>query len=204
MTRPIALIAALLASQAAGAKEPPAFTVGLKLGVLLPQIATELGTTVAGGIEAWYGFPVLERRIGIYLEANYTQPSVSRSMVPDPRVMGGVYDGTQTQRELTFGGGLLARLATPGAIWNGYLLAGARAYLLETVSDGSAAGAAFGEHQEKSTQIGGFVAAGAERRLGPGALLLEVGFGSSSLPHTITGDVTTGAIVIQVGYRLFL
>src|SRR5262249_23215035 len=161
-------------------------------------------TTVAGGVEIGYAFPVLERRVGLYLEANYTQPEVSRSGVQDPRVAGGSYDSTTTQKELTLGGGLFARLQPPGAIWNAYLLAGARAYLLETNTNGSAAGAAFGENTEKSSQLGGFVAAGGERRLGPGAFLLEVGYGASSLPHTITGDVSTGALVIQIGYRLFI
>jgi hypothetical protein len=199
------LLAAAQSTEVAVAEPPPpAFALGLKVGVLLPQIATQLGTAVAGGLELSWGFPVLDRRIGLYLEANYTQPSVSRTSLADPRVGGGTYDGDQTQRELTLGGGLYGRIAPPGSTWNGYLLAGARAYLLETVSNGSAAGAPFGENTEKSTQLGGFAALGGERRLGPGALLLEVGFGSSPLPHTITGDVSTSAIVIQLGYRLFL
>jgi len=198
------ILAALLLATPAHADEPPAFTLGLKVGVLLPQISTELGAAVAGGVEIGYAFPVLERRVGLYLEANYTQPEVSRSGVQDPRVAGGSYESTTTQKELTLGGGLFARLQPPGAIWNGYLLAGARAYLLETNTNGSAAGAAFGENTEKSSQVGGFFAAGGERRLGPGAFLLEVGYGFSSLPHTITGDVSTGALVIQIGYRLFI
>src|SRR5262249_5803752 len=64
-------IAVLLAPLAARAEEP-AFAIGAKVGVLLPGISTELGATVAGGLEVQWGFPVLERRIGIYLEANYT------------------------------------------------------------------------------------------------------------------------------------
>jgi hypothetical protein len=182
---------------------PPAFAIGLKVGVFLPQISTQLTTNVAGGLEASWAFPGLKRRIGLYLEANYTQPTVSRSMVVDPRVPGGVYQGDQTQRELTFGLGLIGRVAPPGSAWNGYLQAGVRAYLLQTITNGSAGGNAFGENQEQSTQVGGFAALGVERRLGPGALLLEVGFGGSSLPHTITGEVSTSAMVVQLGYRLF-
>jgi hypothetical protein len=182
---------------------PPAFAVGIKLGVVLPQVTTELGTAVGGGLEASWGFPVLARRIGLYAEVNYTQPTVSRTTLTDPRVMGGVYDSSQTQRELTLGAGLVGRIAPPASVWNGYVMAGVRAYLLETLTEGSAAGAPFGENTEKSTQVGGFVALGGERRLGPGALLLEVGYGASSLPHTITGDVSTGAVVAQLGYRLY-
>jgi hypothetical protein len=182
---------------------PAAFTVGAKLGVLLPQVSTELGAAVGGGLELAYTFPVWERRLGLYVEANYTQPGVSRSQVSDPRVAGGSYSTDTTQKELTLGGGLILRVAPPCTVWNGYLMGGVRAYLLETDTNGSASGAPFGAHTEKSSQVGGFVAVGGERRLGPGALLLELGYGASSLPHTITGDVSTGALQIQVGYRLF-
>ncbi len=188
--------------EATAAPPPPAVGIGAKVGVLLPQVATELGTTVTGGLELSFGLPFAARRVALYAEAAYAQPEVSRSGVADPRVAGGSYQGTQTQRELAVGGGLLARVLPPGSTWNGYAQLGVRAYFLETVTNGSAAGAAFGENTEQSTHVGGVGALGGERRAGPGVVLLEVAYGTSDLPHLITGDVTTGAIAIQLGYRL--
>jgi hypothetical protein len=184
------------------ALDPPAFGVGAKLGVLLPQVSTELSTAVTGGVELSFALPFAGRRLALFVESAYAQPEVSRSGVTDPRVPGGAYDGTQTQRELVVGGGLLLRALPPASVWNGYALLGARGYFLETITVGSAGGADFGENREQSARFGGIFAAGGERLLGPGVLLLEVGFGTSSLPHLITGDVTTGAVAIQLGYRV--
>jgi hypothetical protein len=179
----------------------PAFGVGAKVGVLLPQISTELGTAPMGGIELSFAFPWVERRVGLFLEAEYSQPTVSRSNVADPRVGTGTFDEKQTQKELVIGGGLIIRVAPPASRWNGYALLGARGYFLKTVSVGSANMNEFGENTEQSAKLGGYFALGGERQLGPGALLLEVGFGTSDLDHLITGDVSTSAIAIQLGYR---
>jgi hypothetical protein len=124
---------------------PPALSVGAKVGVLLPQVATELGTAPLGGIEAAFALPFAARRVGLYLELGYAQPKVARTDVADPRLTGGAYEGTQTQRELVAGMGLLGRLAPPASIWNGYGMLGARAYFLETVTMGSASASPFGE-----------------------------------------------------------
>jgi hypothetical protein len=35
-------------------------------------------------------------------------------------------------------------------------------------------------------------------------VLLDIDFGWSDLPHTITGDVNTGNFMATVGYRVFL
>jgi hypothetical protein len=165
-------------------------------------VATELGAAPVGGLELAYGLAV-RRQVGLYLEASYAQPSVSRDGVSDPRVAGDAYDGTQTQRELVVGLGLFGRFLPALSPWNGYAMLGARAYFLETLTVGSAAGAELGENREQSARFGGVLALGAEYLLGPGVLLLEAGFGTSDLPHLITGDVSTGAIAIQLGYRLF-
>jgi hypothetical protein len=175
--------------------------VGAKIGVLLPQIATELGATVTGGVELSFNLPFARRRVALYAEVGYAQPEVSRSDVADPRLTGGPYEGTQTQRELVAGGGLLVLAAPPASLWNGYGMIGARAYFLETITVGSSGGQAFGENTEQSARFGGIFAVGAERLLGPGVALLEVGFGTSDLPHLITGDVSTSALAIQLGYR---
>ena len=60
------------------------------------------------------------------------------------------------------------------------------------------------EFSEQSTQMGFFVALGGEYTLGPGALFLDLDLGWSDLPHTVTGDVSTGNIAGTIGYRFFL
>jgi hypothetical protein len=197
----LATLTVLALAAPAAAQEPPIAGVAAKVGVLLPQVTTELGPALTGGIELSFNLPVARRRLAIYAEVGYAQPTVSRSGVMDPRLTGGPYEGTQTQRELVAGGGLLVRAAPPGSVWNGYALAGARAYFLETITVGSSGGMAFGENTEQSARFGGVFAVGGERLLGPGAALFEVAFGTSDLPHLITGDVSTGAIAIQLGYR---
>jgi hypothetical protein len=185
------------------AEDVPSFGIAGKVGIVFPQVATELQTTWGLELEASYLLPPMDRRIGVFLAAGYTQPEVSRTSLQDPRV-GGSYDGTQTQKELTLGAGAVFRFLRPTSEWNAYVAAGLRVYFLQTVTVGSAGGSDFGENTEQSTHVGGVFALAGERRLGPGALVLEVQLGTSSLPHLITGDVSTGALAVAVGYRLFL
>jgi hypothetical protein len=180
-------------------KVPGAISVGAKVGVLLPQITTELTTT--WGTELEGSFRVFGH-ISVFGTFGYTQPKVSRSTIADPRV-GGSYSGAQTQRELTLGAGAIYRMSPAEALWNVYGGAGIRAYFLQTLTDGESMNNEFGENKEQSTKIGGVLFLGGERRLGPGSLLAELQFGASDLGHTITGDVTTGALLVAVGYRLF-
>ncbi len=184
-------------------EDVPSFGIAGKVGLVFPQIATELQTSWGLELEASFLLPALDRRLGVFLAAGYTQPEVSRTSIQDPRV-GGSYDGTQTQKELTLGAGAVFRFLPPTSEWNGYAAAGLRLYFLQTVTVGSAGGKDFGENTEKSTHVGGVFALAGERRLGPGSLFLEVQFGTSSLPHLITGDVSTGAVAVAIGYRLFL
>lgn len=208
-TPSIVMVATLLLASPVGAKEPTdhpptsAVALGAKLGIVLPQIATELGTTWGAEIEGSFLLPALERRLAAFAAFGYTQPVVSRTALSDPR-LAGAYDGKQTQRELTLGAGVLARLFPPGARFNGYSALGARLYFLETVTVGAQGGAAFGENQERSTRVGAVFTVGGEMTVWRGAAGAELQLGASDLPHTITGDVSTGALSVVVGYRLFL
>jgi hypothetical protein len=170
----------------------------VKFGVVLPQIATELGTNVGGELEVSYR---VMKGLSPFFAIGYTQPTVSRSELADPR-LDAPYEGTQTQRELTTSLGVLYRFLPPAAKLNGYAGLGARLYFLETKTEGSDGTDGFGDNTEQSTRFGGVLMGGGELRLGPGALALEAQFGDSSLPHLITGDVTTGALAFQVGYRM--
>lgn len=188
-----------LATPARADRAPGRLAVAGKVGVVLPQVATELDTAVGGELEGDF---LLIGRLTTYLAFGYTQPTVTRTSQMDPRLPA-AFDGTQTQRELTIGGGAFYRFARPEAAWNAYGGGGVRLYLLETVTVGDAGGSEFGENTEQSSHVGGVLFAGGERRLGPGALMAELQFGMSNLPHLITGDVSTAALAFVVGYRLF-
>lgn len=194
----ISLMAMALPAQADDMDRPGPLAVGAKVGIVLPQISTELGTTWGTELDA--SFRVIER-VTVFGGFGYTQPRVSRTSVMDPRV-GTSYDGTQTQRELTLSAGARYGFMPPESMWNAYAGLALRMYMLETVTVGDAAANDFGRNTEKSTRVGGVIVAGGQRRIGPGAALAELQLGGSSLPHLITGDVTTAAMALGLGYRL--
>jgi hypothetical protein len=211
ITSPLATVLALVCPATASAEEAAAADaevkrIGLaaKVGVLLPQVATELGTTWAAHLEGTVAV-AMGGQLGVYVEAGYTQPKVSRTEVMDPRVGSGSYDGTQTQKELTAGAGIAYRAFKPGAkSFNVYGALGPRIYFLETVTVGDASMSDFGTNTETSTRVGAVATAGAEFALGVPLLFGELQFGTSSLPHVITGDVSTSAVALNVGVRLQL
>jgi len=185
------------------AAEPIHVSIAGKLGVVLPQIATPLGTAPGGELEIGVITPLVGGRLGVFVAGSYAQPTVTRTSQPDPRLPAS-YDGTQTQRELTTGLVAVMRLHPGLARWNVYGGLGVRAYFLQTLTVGDAGGAEFGENREQSTRIGGVGLAGGELRAGPGSATAELQLASSGLPHTITGDVTTTSLSLLVGYRLRL
>lgn len=202
---PVFLILALSAAALAQDSEkalPGPISASASAGLVFPQVATELGTTWSLQLEGSYAL-LLENRLGVYTELGYTQPRVSRLDLMDPRV--GTYEGTQTQKQLILGVGVAYRLSRPGSqAWNAYAGVGPRIYFLETVTEGSTVDSeSFGENTESSTRVGGVLTLGGEYYLGKLAVLAEFELGSSDLPHTITGDVSAGAVTTQIGARMF-
>lgn len=179
--------------------------LGLKVGLYVPSIVNDMGPHVDVGLEGTLLLPFIERRLGVMLEVGWSPPGASGSG-EDPRVgeMGGQWTYEMTTQELFFALGPVFRFLPPGSMIVPYLGFLGRLYLLETSVVGTGNGQPFGENTERSTQIGFVVLGGGELHLGPGALLLEISFGYSSLPHTITGDTSTGALAVELGYRLFL
>lgn len=200
--RVLALAFALLLASAARAEHRPAPVahVGVHTGLVFPQLASELGAAlgieVDGGVRVW-------RRLSAWGALGYSQPSVEHSG-RDPRLPGdGAFATSTRQRELTLTLGALFRLRPAGARLSGYVAAGLRAWLLETITNGGANGQPFQENRETSTRWGGVVASGVEMGFGRGAAVGEVSLAGSDLPHLITGDVDTTAIGVTVGFRLF-
>jgi hypothetical protein len=177
------------------AAELGSLIVGLEVGAMLPFSA--LGPHMALGLELGWVLPFAERRMDVFAAAGYSPPS--RSFVT-----GDEYEGELTQQELFLSLGPRLRLFELGRTLNASLALGPRMYLLRSTSTGGRRGNAFAEFEEESTRFGFFVAAGGEWVLGPGAVLLDVDFGWSKLPHRITGDVSTAGLALTLGYRLFV
>jgi hypothetical protein len=173
--------------------------VGLQLGVVLPQLGSELdtgaGATFEAGVRAWLGLVP-------FVTVGYTQPEAFASG-GDTRLLSGSYSAALSQRELVLTAGASWQWAL-GSFAAVFVGAGARAYLLETIATGSSGDAAFLEYRETSTRWGGVGLVGGELRFLSGAATLTLEIGGSPLPHRITGKVATTAIAVTVGYRLFI
>lgn len=89
--------------------------VGLHAQLVWPQIASELGTSVGVELEGGYR---LWRRLALQGTIAYSQP-VLEAEAQDPRVGAMEFMTTITQRELSFGIGVLAWLRPRPARWNG-------------------------------------------------------------------------------------
>ncbi len=178
--------------------------VGAHLGLIHPGVSSELGAHVVTTLEGGYVLPWLEGRLQVFGSVSYAQPERSETL-EDPRLedAGGTYQFTTIQRELTFDVGMLARLFPLGEPYNAYASFAPRLFLLQTETYGKAGDEKFGTNYEQSTKIGFCFAMGGEMILGPGRILLQLGFSYSQLQHATTGDVPTGALIATAGYRIF-
>ncbi len=174
--------------------------VGLHTGVVLPQLGSELGT--APGVELEGGYRALPR-LTLSLSVSYAQPTVAHAG-DDPRLAAGSFDSETVQRELTVGAVAAWWFLPPSARLSGFAGVGYRQFFLASVTDGSSGGMPFLEHRETSSQAGAAIVAGGQYRVGPGGVVAAIEVGGSLLPHLVTGDVTTTALRLTLGYRLYL
>lgn len=203
-------LALLTISQSAAAQDqtnpvPPAkpkgsVVAGLKFGGIASF--NGLGPFVNGAIEGGYILPVLNRGIGIYADVAYTVPTTTGETT-DPRVPGGKYSWTLTQKELTITPMVVYRMTRFGRFVP-YVGLGPRIYMFESITEGKAGNQTILETKERSTKFGGAIPLGVDIKLGPGALLAELLFEIGPLTHALTGDTTTAATSLSVGYRLML
>jgi|GEM_PF-2187481 hypothetical protein len=182
-------------------------SLGARAGLYVPGIVNRMDPHVLVGIDLAVLLPFLERRLAVQAEVGWAPPGAGVAATEDPRLGApgsmSTWTASMTTDELFVGGGLLFRFLPPGEIFVPYLGVSGRLYFLRTITWGVGAGEPFGENSEVSMQGGLGVNLGGEVRLGPGALVIDVGFGWSELPHTITGPTSTSAISAQLGYRFF-
>ena len=128
---------------APGASALPSFALGAELGGTIPF--STLGSQVAAGLEIGYLLPVLERRLELLAGVGWAPPQ--RSFTDGP------YQAEVTQHELHFSVGPRYRFLDVLGQLNFSVAAGARLYLLRSVSAGTAKDQKFLEYREQSTHL---------------------------------------------------
>lgn len=192
----MSLLAPSLAPSPALADEPRGL-VSAKLGGIVPLDG--LSPFVAGGVEVGYVIPAAEHRFVIALDVDYTQPTTT-GRETDPRVTGGGYTWKLTEQELAIMPVVLYRLTGMAPVVP-YVGIGPRLLLARsTVRDNGSP--AIMETREQSTRLGVGIPIGAELPLGPGRAIGELLVQYGTLNHVATGDASTGAISLALGYRV--
>lgn len=184
---------------AGGTNDTAAFLLGAKIGGIVPF---NMSPFLAGGLELGWVFAGTNRRVAVLLDVSYATPKASgdETDAPSGRVANSQYHWQLTQKELVFQPTLMYRVTGLGKI-TPYIGVGPRVYIVESVSQGSAAGVEFGETREHSTKFGVGVPLGAELAMGPGGLFAELLFQWAPIAHDITGDSNLAAATIFIGYR---
>ena len=172
----------------------------------MPQLATELDSSVVFGLELGYVVPVdmggFVRPLGFEFDVMGTLPGASGGGTSEQLGEdGGTYDYdvrvTMVILELT-------------ASWRFditdivgvYVQAGPRAYFIQTTVDASSGTADFGRRTQGDNAFGGVFAVGGDLTLGPGAVFLAAEYAGSDLKTRLAGDANTGALAFDLGYRI--
>jgi opacity protein-like surface antigen len=209
----------LAAAQPAPDAPPPAepaksdrgaFVAGAKVGAGLPF--SGMTPMVSGAVQVGYVLPFLKRSFGLLIDVAYTVPTKSGTVMNDPRVDGGKYDYSMTQKELTIMPAAYYRLTMLGRAVP-YIGIGPRVYLHQSTVSGTVGKEMILETKEQTTRVGFGLPVGCGITLGPGELvaefLFEWGKFGDEKPGTqnsyvAPGDKPSMAGTINVGYRFLL
>jgi hypothetical protein len=171
-----------------------------KLGLFEPT--TRLGGAFFAGIEVGYATPLLDDAVAIVLELDWYRPRMSGA-VADPRLsLGGQSAGGGYHLGLAeFGVLLSAVYRAEDALTRGLALYGG---LGPGLYSHRAAMTAFGSTTiETETNMGLQLLAGADLRLGPGAVFAETRYHFARVHFLSTGNANTGGfLALGAGYRL--
>ncbi len=180
------------------AEKSVGFDAALKVGGTFHTLFKELSPFVSLELEA--GITFLNERLEVDLNVGWARPPGS-SAGDDPRFADEVYDWELTQDFLSIAVLARYRFFDTRGLFNLYGGLGPKLYMLRTVAKGSASGENFGENRQYETRFGGVIVVGPELHVGPGAVGLEVAFGFGNLDGLITGDSSTTALDLLLGYR---
>jgi hypothetical protein len=183
---------------------------GLKLGAGFGRPFGEFGTSPIGELELGYLLPALDRSFELFFSGQYAQPVTKANGIVDDEGSAGSsrlpgemnYEITTQQGVLTLGA--LYRVPLHVPMFRPYAALGGRMYLLKSTIDASAGMEDFGENTETDREFGFFGALGGELYIGPGAALLELQFGHTTIDGFVLRDAGASSLNTALGYRLFI
>ena len=170
-----------------------------KIGATFHTIFNELKPMILMELEG--GVLLLDRHLEIDLALSWARPKSTLSK-DDPRLADGSYEWEIKQDFLSLG--LIGRYRfLDSSYWFGpYAALGPRILMLRTKARGeSDSGNSLGTNEQSETRFGFSVAVGGELYIGPGAALIEAGFTFGNLDGYITGDTSSAALEVLMGYR---
>jgi len=182
----------------------PSALLGVRAGVVVPQAFNNLTTNFLVEVECAYQLPFWHKRLGLFLDVGYSQPTASGSRT-DPRVTtnGGAVSYDVTVRDFGFALGVQYRHAV-GRWVVPYVGAAAKLHLTHTDVEQSAGTTSLGPNSEESTRFGFLGRLGLGVHLGPGDLVVEAHVEYTPVDHLITGDTNTSHLAFQLGYLVRL
>lgn len=183
--------------------------VGLFVGTSAPGAFSDLTAAPLVGLNLDYALPIslagFVRPIEVGVGMSFSNPDAqgtgfAESLGPE----GENFRWELQERLLMLEVNASWRFMPLTEVWSAYVQTGPRLYVQESVLNASGGAADFGEHRESGAALGFFFSGGVDWALGPGSLYGALELGGSDLSHRITGDTTTGAINVKVGYRLHI
>ncbi len=191
-------------STAASPVSEPTVLLSIRGGVFIPQVFNRLDTSFTVGLGVGYVLPFLDHRVAIVVDAFYTRPERSQTLM-DPRLASGSYTYNMTQNDISMFVGFLVHFTDLARdLIIPYAGLGARIHFLWSDLDGTSGGNPLGFHRETSTQGGGAIRVGCGIRVGPGMIALDVELGLAPLDHIVTGSANIGNLGVSAGYTVIL
>lgn len=182
--------------EAPSASKPWMFGLAPRVGLTVPT--SKLGAFVVGGLEINIATPVAAHRLVVMLDASYTRPSYSSSVM-DGRIPGGMASYTIKEDELKLSAGAIYRLF--GSEHKLIPFFGA-AVVWHMLRSNETNGIAPGTNTSQSDHPGFELMGGADLELGPGYAVGELRFPYSRLRHYLAGSTNAGNIELSLGYRI--
>jgi hypothetical protein len=171
----------------------------LALGANLPLDELELGAQARLALGAQ--LPILGGRLLPSLELGGATASGSGSLSDERLPDGDTYRWGLMVRQLELGGGLRLRAMRGDAQLSPELSFAAHAVRVHSVLSGAIGAAQAQPVHELGWAPGWRAAGGVSVEVGPGALLIELGYRSVPLEGVIAGDTSLRGLVAGLGYR---
>jgi hypothetical protein len=173
-----------------------------RIGALVPQAFSSLGTSYLVGIEAGWVAPIWKKRLVVSVDLGFGNPDADGHIVSS--AVAAPVDWHASLRETTLGISLTIRQAL--GRFMPYLALGPRLVIVDALAGGQSGGARLPTSRETSLALGLSLVPGLGFSLPPGQLFLELPISLAwrvGDPPKLTGDFNPSFIGVTAGYRVF-